>query len=80
MGSPTAPTPPRPGSAEPFYRQLADHVRRRVASGQIKAGDEIPLVRQMAQLLAVSAMTISKANGLLTGTSEVRSKSLDLQA
>ena len=29
------------GSAEPIYRQLVEHVRRRVASGQIRAGDEI---------------------------------------
>ena len=53
------------GSAEPIYRQLIDHVRRRVASGQIKAGDEIPSVRDLAQRLAVHPMTISKAYGLL---------------
>lgn len=55
----------RPSSAEPIYRQLADQVRRRVVSGQIRAGDEIPSVRQMALLLAVNPMTISKAYGLL---------------
>ncbi len=53
------------GSAEPIYRQLMEHVRRRVASGQIKAGDEIPSVRELAQLLAVHPMTISKAYSLL---------------
>ncbi len=53
------------GSAEPIYRQLMDHVRRRVASGQIKAGDEIPSVRDLAQQLAVHPMTISKAYSLL---------------
>ncbi len=53
------------GSAEPIYRQLIDHVRRRVASGQIKAGDEIPSVRDLAQRLAVHPMTISKAYSLL---------------
>jgi GntR family transcriptional regulator len=53
------------GSAEPIYRQLVEHVRRRVASGQIKAGDEIPSVRELAQLLAVHPMTISKAYSLL---------------
>lgn len=49
------------GSSEPIYRQLVEHVRRRVASGQIKAGDEIPSVRELAQHLAVHPMTISKA-------------------
>jgi GntR family transcriptional regulator len=53
------------GSAEPIYRQLVEHVRRRVASGQIRAGDEIPSVRDLAQRLAVHPMTISKAYGLL---------------
>lgn len=53
------------GSAEPIYRQLIDHVRRRIASGQIRAGDEIPSVRDLAQRLAVHPMTISKAYSLL---------------
>ncbi|MBL8333062.1 MAG: GntR family transcriptional regulator [Rubrivivax sp.] len=53
------------GSADPIYRQLVDHVRRRVASGQIRAGDEIPSVRDLAQRLAVHPMTISKAYSLL---------------
>ena len=53
------------GSPEPIYRQLVEHVRRRVASGQIKAGDEIPSVRELAQQLAVHPMTISKAYSLL---------------
>jgi GntR family transcriptional regulator len=55
------------GSAEPIYRQLMEHVRRRIASGQISAGDEIPSVRELAQQLAVHPMTISKAYSLLEG-------------
>jgi GntR family transcriptional regulator len=46
---------------EPIYRQLTEHVRRRVASGTFKAGDSMPSVRVLAQRLAVSTMTISKA-------------------
>jgi GntR family transcriptional regulator len=53
------------GSAEPIYRQLVEHVRRRVASGQLRAGDEIPSVRELAQQLAAHPMTISKAYSLL---------------
>ncbi len=53
------------GSPEPIYRQLIEQLRRRVASGQLKAGDEIPSVRELAQLLAVHPMTISKAYSLL---------------
>ena len=54
-----------PGSPEPIYRQLMEQLRRRVASGQLAAGDEIPSVRELALALAVNPMTISKAFGLL---------------
>lgn len=53
------------GSTEPIYRQLVEQVRRRIASGQLSAGDEIPSVRDLARSLAVHPMTISKAFSLL---------------
>lgn len=53
------------GSSEPIYRQLMEQVRRRIASGQLSAGQEIPSVRELAHSLAVHPMTISKAFSLL---------------
>jgi GntR family transcriptional regulator len=53
------------GSPEPIYRQLMAQVRRCIAGGQLKAGDELPSVRELAQALAVNPMTVSKAFGLL---------------
>jgi len=53
------------GSPEPIYRQLVEQVRRLVAGGQLRAGDEVPSVRELAQALAVNPMTVSKAFGLL---------------
>jgi len=53
------------GSPEPIYRQLVEQLRRRVASGQLVAGQEIPSVREVAQALAVNPMTVSKAFGLM---------------
>jgi GntR family transcriptional regulator len=53
------------GSTEPIYRQLVEQLRRRVAGGQLVAGQEIPSVREVAQALAVHPMTISKAYSLL---------------
>lgn len=53
------------GSTEPIYRQLLEQLRRRIASGQLVAGQEIPSVRELAQALAVHPMTISKAFGLM---------------
>lgn len=53
------------GSTEPIYRQLVEQLRRRIAAGQLVAGQEIPSVRELAQALAVHPMTISKAYGLM---------------
>jgi GntR family transcriptional regulator len=53
------------GSSEPIYRQLVEQVRRFIAGGQLRAGDEVPSVRELAQSLAVNPMTVSKAFGLL---------------
>ena len=53
------------GSTEPIYRQLVEQVRRRIAGGQLSAGQELPSVRDLAQALAVHPMTISKAYSLL---------------
>ncbi|MCE2660610.1 MAG: GntR family transcriptional regulator [Rubrivivax sp.] len=52
-------------SAEPIYRQIVEQVRRHVASGQSKAGDELPSVRALAQEHAINPMTVSKAYSLL---------------
>jgi GntR family transcriptional regulator len=54
-----------PQSGTPIYRQLAEQVRRMVASGQLAAGAELPSVRELALQHAVNPMTISKAYSLL---------------
>ncbi len=54
-----------PHSGIPIYRQLLEQVRRLVASGQLRAGDELPSVRELALAHAVNPMTVSKAYSLL---------------
>lgn len=54
-----------PQSGIPIYRQLAEQIRRMVAGGQLKEGDELPSVREVALEHAVNPMTISKAYSLL---------------
>lgn len=54
-----------PGSPEPIYRQLVAQVRRCISGGQLRAGEELPSVRDLAQSLAINPMTVSKAFGLL---------------
>jgi len=53
------------GSPEPIYRQLVEQVRRLSAGGQLRPGDEMPSVREIAQALALNPMTVSKAYSLL---------------
>jgi GntR family transcriptional regulator len=53
------------GSSEPIYRQLVEQVRRLSASGQLRPGDEMPSVREIAQALALNPMTVSKAYSLV---------------
>lgn len=53
------------GSNVPIYRQLVDQIRRLVAGGQMASGDDLPSVREVAQLLALNPMTVSKAYSLL---------------
>jgi GntR family transcriptional regulator len=50
----------QPSSATPIYRQLIEQVQRLVAGGQLKAGDELPSVRSLAERHAL------EAQGLLT--------------
>lgn len=54
-----------PQSGIPIYRQLIDQVRRMIAGGQLKAGDDLPSVRELALAHAVNPMTISKAYSML---------------
>jgi GntR family transcriptional regulator len=54
-----------PSSATPIYRQLVEQVQRLVAGGQLKAGDELPSVRSLAERHAINPMTVSKAYSLL---------------
>lgn len=54
-----------PSSTEPIYRQIVEQVRRRVASGEASAGEELPSVRALASAHAINPMTVSKAYSLL---------------
>jgi GntR family transcriptional regulator len=54
-----------PQSGTPIYRQLMAQIRWLVASKQLKPGEELPSVREMAVRYAVNATTISKAYMLL---------------
>lgn len=48
----------------PIYRQVLEQIRRLIGSGQLKPGNSLPSVRELALHHAVNPMTISKAYSL----------------
>ncbi len=51
----------QPNAPEPLYRQITGQIRRLVAGGQLRAGQPLPSVREVAGLHAINPMTVSKA-------------------
>jgi len=49
-----------PDDPTPIYAQLERGIRAAIASGQIRSGDRLPTVRQLAVELRVNANTVAK--------------------
>ena len=49
-----------PHSGVPVYRQMMDQVKYYVASGVLRAGDQLPSIRELAQRLTVNPTTVVK--------------------
>jgi GntR family transcriptional regulator len=52
-------------SGQPIYIQIVEQIRRKVASGELKQGDQLPTVRQLATDLRVNFNTVARAYRLL---------------
>lgn len=52
-------------SSEPIYVQIMEQVRQMVANGELKPGDQLPTVRQLATDLRVNFNTVARAYRLL---------------
>jgi GntR family transcriptional regulator len=48
-------------SGVPVYRQLMDQVQAAMAAGVLRAGDQLPTVRQVAVDLAINPNTVARA-------------------
>lgn len=48
-------------SGVPFYKQIIDQVLLAVADGRLKAGTQLPTVRQLAVDLSINLNTVAKA-------------------
>ena len=45
----------------PMYLQIMEQIRRRIAVGDLKAGDPLPSIRQLAVDLQISVITVKRA-------------------
>ena len=54
-----------PQDGVPIYRQIVNQVKYLIASGRLKAGDELPPIRSLAEQLLVTPNTVVKAYGAL---------------
>ncbi|MGB6985287.1 MAG: GntR family transcriptional regulator [Candidatus Aquilonibacter sp.] len=50
-----------PGNGLPVYLQIADQVRRAVAIGILKAGEQLPTVKHIASTLVINPATVTRA-------------------
>jgi GntR family transcriptional regulator len=50
-----------PKAGVPFYRQIIDQIKFGIASGNLKAGEQLPTVRGLAVDLKVNLNTVTKA-------------------
>src|SRR5215208_7287387 len=53
------------GSGEPVYQQLMQEVKRAIAYGRLKPGDQLPSVRDLAETLGLNPNTVARAYRLL---------------
>lgn len=54
-----------PTSSIPIYAQLVEQVKHAVASGRLQPGDPLPSLREVAERLRISPLTVKKAYGEL---------------
>src|SRR5580700_251572 len=64
-----------PSNGLPVYLQIVDQVRRAVAVGILKPGEQLPTVKQLASDLVVNPATISRALRELEHLEIVKSQS-----
>ncbi len=50
-----------PALPDPIYRQIVEQLRRLVSAGQLRPGDGLPSVREVAAAHAINPMTVSRA-------------------
>ena len=55
----------KPNNDSPIYQQILDYVKKRIISGDIADGDELPSRRKLSALLGINPNTVQKAFAIL---------------
>jgi len=50
-----------PTSPDPMYKQITDQVRDAIASGELAANEKLPSIRELAEALKTSVITVKRA-------------------
>lgn len=51
----------RAGSGEPIYEQIVRQVKHAITTGVLKAGEQLPTVRELASQLVINPNTVARA-------------------
>ena len=52
---------PNPSLGVPIYLQLVEQVKHAIETGALRAGDQLPSIRPLAEELVINANTVAKA-------------------
>ena len=63
-----------PQSGLPLYRQMLRQIQERIAGGQLKAGEQLPSVRDLSASLGVNPLTVAKVYQLLEREGSVETR------
>jgi GntR family transcriptional regulator len=63
-----------PNDAVPIYVQIVRQVRLAIASGELRPGDRLPSLRELARDLVVNHLTVKKAYGVLEAQELIRTR------
>mgnify|MGYP006309081421 CR=1 FL=1 len=50
-----------PSNPDPMYKQITDQIKDAIAAGDLQPQDQLPSIREMADTLKISAITIKRA-------------------
>ena len=65
-------------SSTPIYVQLRNQIVKGIGKGELKTGEKLPTVRQLASDAGVNTMTVNKAYQILKNEGFIRTDKMDI--